>query len=80
MEGCGICMFAPVWESDSADAKGLCRWAEQFAGMPVPAGIKPWVRAQDEFSSFLRNLMHPVSRHSGLGCLAYKPRKAVHVA
>jgi len=74
MGNCGACVFAPKWESESKEEKGLCRWAQQYSGLPVPQGIKPWIRHHEDFASFLTHLMHPVTRVGGLGCQAFIPK------
>ncbi len=74
MGTCEWCKYEPRWDSDDPDAKGLCRWAEQFSGIPLPASIKPWIRLYDDSSKFINNMMHPVTRESCITCLSFEAK------
>ena len=72
MKKCSHCEYAPHWESEALDTKGLCLWWKQFSGIGLPASIKSWLRHHDDFAGLVENLMHPVTRESGQQCQAFR--------
>jgi len=69
---CGCCVYAPEWESDEPDAKGICTWGKTFQGLGFPSGLKPWFQYYEDFPSLISNMMQPITRNSGQSCAAFK--------